>query len=378
MYDKIKPFLFKLDPEVAHNLAQIALSSARRCPLFFNFMIDKYFVDDKMLHQKIFGLRFLNPIGTAAGFDKDAKMIHALPALGFAWGELGAVTPKPQEGNAKPRVWRHISEQSLQNAFGFNNEGVDVIASRLDKIYPFILPLCMNIGKNKATPPQDAIDDYKILVTKLKNRVDFFTVNVSSPNTPNLRALLNEEFISTLFKELKSITTKPILIKLSPDMPLDLAVSVAKSAVDNGADGVIATNTTVDYSLVSNPQKVGGLSGRVLKEKSFKMFKALADELFAKTVLISVGGIDSAQEAYKRIRAGASLVQIFTAFIYHGPQLIKDINQQLLTLLKRDGFSHISEAIGVDVGKSMHKISTLHKKIQKRKHLKARLYKGYK
>ena len=351
MYKKIKPLLFKLDPEKAHHLAEIALNTARRCPLFFNWMTEKYFVNNEILHQNIWGLEFKNPVGSAGGFDKNAKMIHALPSLGFAWGELGAVTPKPQEGNEKPRVWRHIEEETLQNAFGFNNDGVAVIANRLDKIYPFILPLCMNIGKNKTTPDEKAIEDYKILVERLKDKVDFFTVNVSSPNTPNLRKLLNEEFISNLFKELKAITNKPILIKLSPDMDIDLAINIAKTAIENGADGVIATNTTVDYSLVKNPQDRGGLSGKVLKEKSYIMFVHLAKELFGKTTLISVGGIDSAKEAYRRIKAGASLIQVFTAFIYKGPQLLKDINEGILELMKKDGYSHISEAIGADLDK---------------------------
>ena len=351
MYNKIKPLLFKLDPETAHHLAEVALSTARRCPLFFNWMTDKYFVDDEKLHQNIWGLNFINPVGTAGGFDKNAKMIQALPSLGFGWGELGAVTPKPQEGNQKPRVWRHIEEESLQNAFGFNNDGVAVIANRLDKIYPFVLPLAMNIGKNKTTPDEEAINDYKILVERLKDKIDFFIVNVSSPNTPNLRKLLNEEFIGGLFKELKSITTKPILIKLSPDMDIDLAINVAKIAVENGADGVVATNTTVDYSLVKNPQDRGGISGKVLKDKSYTMFVHLAKELFGKTTLISVGGIDSPQEAYKRIKAGASLIQVFTAFIYNGPKLIKEINEGILELMKKDGFTHISQAIGADIDK---------------------------
>jgi len=385
MYKTIKPLLFKLDPETAHHLAEIALSTARRCPLFFNWMTEKYFIDDESLHQNIWGLNFLNPVGTAGGFDKNAKMVQALPSLGFGWGELGAVTPKPQEGNEKPRVWRHIEEESLQNAFGFNNDGVDVIAKRLQDIYPFVLPLCMNIGKNKTTPDEKALDDYKILVEKLKDKVDFFTVNVSSPNTPNLRALLNEKFISNLFKELKIITNKPILIKLSPDMEIDLAINVAKIAVENGADGVIATNTTVDYSLVKNPQNRGGLSGKVLKEKSYKMFVNLAKELFGKTTLISVGGIDSAEEAYKRIKAGASLIQILTAFIYNGPELIKEINEGIIQLLKKDGYSHISEAIGADLDKLDFdtkdnitietKPTKLELKIYRRKEFKKRLYK---
>ncbi len=349
MYKKIRPLLFKLDPENAHHLAEIALSTARRCPLFFNWMSEKYFVDNPKLHQKLWGLKFINPVGTAGGFDKNCTMIQALPSLGFGWGELGAVTPKPQPGNPKPRVWRHIKEESLQNAFGFNNDGVEIISQRLEKIYPFVLPLCMNIGKNKTTPDEKALDDYKILVKKLQNKVDFFIVNVSSPNTPNLRNLLNEEFVANLFTELKNITTKPILMKLSPDMDIELAINIAKTAVNNGADGIVATNTTTDYSLVKNPKDKGGLSGKALKNKSYEMFVAIAQELFGKTILISVGGIDTPEEAYKRIKAGASLLQIFTSFIFQGPKLIKDINEGIVKLMEKDGFSHISQAIGCDI-----------------------------
>ena len=395
MYKYIKPILLKIDPETAHKIAETALMTARRCPLFFNWMSEKYFIDDKMLYQRIWGLDFLNPTGTAGGFDKNAKMIQALPALGFSWGEIGAVTPRAQKGNEKPRVWRHIEEEALQNAFGFNNDGVAVISERLSKIYPFVLPIGANIGKNKTTPENEAINDYKILVEKLNDKVDFFVVNVSSPNTPNLRDLLNEEFISNLFIELKKLTNKPILIKLSPDMDIELAVNLAKIAVENGADGVIATNTSVDYSLVKNPQNRGGISGKVIKDKSYRMLVALSKELFNKTILISVGGIDSAEEAYKRIKAGASLLQIFTAFIYHGPELIKEINEGIIELLKKDGYSHISEAIGVDIDKlSIEPLETeiieetsreivpikpkptkLQLKIYRRKEFKKRLYK---
>jgi len=383
MYKYIKPLLLKLDPEKAHHLTETLLQTARRCPLFFNWMSEKYFVSNEKLHQKIWGLEFKHPVGTAGGFDKNAKMIQALPSLGFAWGEIGAVTPKPQAGNEKPRVWRHIEEEALQNAFGFNNDGVEVIAKRLEKIYPFILPIGANIGKNKTTSEENAIEDYKILVQKLNKKVDFFVVNVSSPNTPNLRDLLNEEFISNLFIELKKLTNKPILIKLSPDMDIKLAVNVAKTAVENGADGVIATNTSVDYSLVKNPQNRGGISGKVIKEKSYKMFVALSKELFNKTILISVGGIDTAEEAYKRIKAGASLIQVFTAFIYNGPELIKEINEGLIELMKKDGYNHISEAIGADIDKidldtknktDNIKKSKLKEKIEKRKEFKKRLY----
>jgi dihydroorotate dehydrogenase len=384
MYKKIKPLLLKMDPETAHHIVESILQISRRCPLFFNWMSEKYFVNNEKLHQKIWGLDFKHPIGTAGGFDKNAKMIQALPSLGFAWGEIGAVTPKAQPGNEKPRVWRHIQEEALQNAFGFNNDGVEIISQRLENIYPFILPIGANIGKNKTTTEDKAIEDYKILVKKLKNKVDFFVVNVSSPNTPNLRDLLNEEFISNLFTDLKKLTTKPILMKLSPDMDINFAVNIAKIAVENGADGIIATNTTVDYSLVKNPQNRGGLSGKILKEKSYKMLTALAKELFGKTILISVGGIDSPEEAYKRIKAGASLIQIFTAFIYNGPELIKEINKKIVEFMQKDGYNHISQAIGSDIDKidfeeiknKTSKTKTkLETKINKRKKFKQKLYK---
>jgi len=382
MYKYIKPVLLQINPESAHHLAENLLQTARRCPLFFNWMSEKYFVDDKKLHQKIWNLDFKHPVGTAGGFDKNAKMVQALPSLGFGWGEIGAVTPKPQAGNEKPRVWRHIEEEALQNAFGFNNDGVKIISERLEKIYPFILPIGANIGKNKTTSEENAIEDYIKLVKILNDKIDFFVVNVSSPNTPNLRDLLNEEFISSLFIELKKLTSKPILIKLSPDMDIKFAVEIAKIAVKNGANGVIATNTSVDYSLVKNPQNRGGISGKVIKEKSYKMFVSLAKELFGKTVLISVGGIDSAEEAYKRIKAGASLIQVFTAFIYQGPELIKEINEGILEFMEKDGYNHISEAIGADIDKidldiekKTPKKTKLETKIEERKEFKEKIYK---
>ncbi len=354
-FESIKPLIYKIDPEIAHNLVELALKTARRCPLFFNPLIEKNFIDEPILNQKIWGLEFKNPIGVAAGFDKNATMIPAWPALGFGWGEVGAITPKPQEGNKKPRAWRHIEYEAVQNAYGFNNEGVEVIKKRLQKIYPFILPIGANIGKNKTTPEEKAIEDYKILVSELKDVVDFFVVNISSPNTPGLRDLLNEEFISELFKELKNLTSKPILIKFSPDMEDKMIINLANLSVENRADGIIVTNTTTNYDLVNSPIKRGGISGKPLQKRSFEVLKIVASEVFGKTTIISVGGIDSSEEAYKRIRMGASLLQLYTAIIYKGPGIVREINRGLIELLKRDGFNHISEAIGVDVPKKLTK-----------------------
>lgn len=348
MYKIIKPILMKTDPETAHNIVEKFLKTARRCPLFFNWMTKEYFINNEKLNQKIWGLEFKNPIGSAGGFDKNANIVQALPSFGFAWGEVGAITPQPQAGNEKPRVWRHIEEESIQNAFGFNNNGVWEISQRLEKIYPFILPIGANIGKNKATSEKDAINDYKALVEKLRDKVDFFVINVSSPNTPNLRDLLNKEFIENIFKELKALTSKPILIKFSPDMELEDVRNLARISVDSGCDGIIATNTTIDYSVVKQPIQKGGISGKALKEKSFKVFEAISKEVFGETILISVGGIDSAQEAYKRIKAGANLIQVYSAFLYNGPEIIKEINEKIIEFLENDGFNCIEEAIGYD------------------------------
>ena len=355
MFEYIKPIIYKIDPETAHNIVEAVFKTTRRCPLFFNWLIEKNFVSDLILNQKIWNLEFKNPVGVAAGFDKNATMVPAWPVMGFGWGEIGAVTPKAQEGNEKPRSWRWVEYEAIQNAYGFNNDGVEVIKKRLKKIYPFVLPIGANIGKNKTTPEDKAIEDYKILVRELKDVVDFFVVNISSPNTPGLRDLLNAEFISTLFKELKSLTSKPILIKFSPDMEDDDIRNLANLSVINGADGIIVTNTTIKYDLINSPVKRGGISGKPLARRSFEVLKIVSNEVFGKVPIISVGGIDSAEEAYKRIRAGASLIQIYTAIIYKGPGIVRDINLGLIELLKKDGFNHISEAVGVDIPKKLTK-----------------------
>jgi dihydroorotate dehydrogenase len=353
LFDMIKPLIYRTDPEFAHNAVEAIFKTARRCPLFFNPLTKRNFIDDPMLNQKIWNLEFKNPIGVAAGFDKNATMVSAWPALGFGWGEIGAVTPLPQPGNEKPRSWRHVKHEAVQNAFGFNNEGVEVIKKRLSKIYPFILPIAANIGKNKTTSEDKAIEDYKILIKELNDVVDFFVINISSPNTPNLRNLLNEEFINNLFKELKPITKKPILIKFSPDMEDSDIIKLANISVEAGADGIIATNTTVNYDIINSPIKRGGISGKPLAARSFEVLRIIASEVFGKVPIISVGGIDSAEEAYKRIKMGASLLQVYTAIIYKGPGIVREINKGLIEFLKKDGFNHISEAIGIDIPKKI-------------------------
>lgn len=347
-YETLKPWLFKFQPENAHTLGALVLQSASYCPPLFNSMISKNFVSHPSLSQELFGRTYLNPVGLAAGFDKNATMIPASVVLGFGFTEIGTLTPRPQEGNPRPRLWRHIEEESIQNAMGFNNDGLFRINHRLKNIYPFSTPIGVNIGKNKTTSEENALKDYTTLIKALHEYADYMVINISSPNTPGLRDLQNETFISELFSQAKAITSKPILLKIAPDMSEDQAVQLCTHAVESGADGIIATNTTIDYSLVSEPEEIGGLSGEVLRDRSFYIFDAIARVLYGKTTLISVGGISTPEEAYRRIRAGASLVQLYTSLIYKGPEVVEEINNGLIDLLASDGYTSITEAIGAD------------------------------
>ncbi|MBD3790169.1 MAG: quinone-dependent dihydroorotate dehydrogenase [Campylobacterales bacterium] len=347
-YENLKKILFKLDPETAHTLASIGLRTVTNCPLLLRFFKNRYFVTHPMLQQEIFGRTFQNPVGLGAGFDKNGQYIAAMPTLGFGFTEIGTVTPRPQDGNPKPRLFRLIEDNSIQNAMGFNNKGSYYMLQQLKKLYFFDYPIGINIGKNKITPENEALRDYETLFKAFKDHGDYIVINISSPNTPGLRDLQNEHFIKAIFAMAKEITSQPVLLKIAPDMEPEDAISLCKTAVDAGAAGIIATNTTIDYSLTPHARNFGGISGALLKEKSYQLFKAIGKELYGKTLLISVGGIDSAEEAYRRIKAGASLVQVYSMLVYKGPALIKEINEGLITLLQKDGYNHISEAIGAD------------------------------
>ncbi len=348
-YNHLKKIFFQLSPENAHHIVEFAFKNGSKfCPFLESELAKRYFVTDPRLEQNLFGSTFLNPVGLAAGFDKNATMIKMLTALGFGHIEFGTVTPKPQDGNPKPRLFRFPEQESLQNAMGFNNDGMEKIKKRVEKLYPFATPLGANIGKNKTTSPEDALSDYEKLIDTFKDISDYIVINISSPNTPGLRDLQNEEFIKELFSMSKSKTDKSVLLKIAPDLEVKDAIDICNVALENGAGGIVATNTTIDYSLLPNPQNFGGISGKVLEQKSSAFFEELAKEFYGKTTLVSVGGIDSAEIAYKRIKMGASLVQIYSSFIFKGPKLNYDISQEILKFMDKDGFAHISEAIGVD------------------------------
>lgn len=348
VYPVLRPFLFRLDPETAHGAGMAALRAAQGVPGLAGALARHNLVDSAPLRQTLFGREFPNPVGLAAGFDKDAAVVRALPALGFGFAEVGTVTPLAQAGNPKPRLFRHSTERSLQNALGFNNGGMAAMRARLERVYPAALPLGVNAGKNKATPPERAIQDYETLIRGLHPFCDYLVVNLSSPNTPGLRDLQNDAFVRETLRMAAGITAKPVLVKIAPDLAPGQAAALAEAALAAGAAGIIATNTTIDYSLVPGAQGFGGISGRALREKSFTVLQEVARAVYGKTILVSAGGIDSGAEAYRRLRAGASLVQLYTALIYEGPGLPRRINEELLALMKRDGAKGIAEVIGAD------------------------------
>ncbi len=348
-YEDLKKFIYLLDPEQAHDIIERTLHSmGTYMPFLLKKVSKKYTLKNNKLSQNLFGVTFSNPVGLAAGFDKNATMIQGLAAIGFGSIEFGTVTPLPQKGNEKPRLFRFPKHNSLQNAMGFNNAGMIKTLEEVQKHYPFDVPLGANIGKNKITPEDKALEDYEALIEAFKDSCDYIVINISSPNTPGLRNLQNEEFIKSVFQMANRLTNRPTLLKIAPDLSISDAIEVCSFAIENGASGIIATNTTIDYSLLPDAKDFGGISGEVLKEKSFKLFQALAKEFYGKTTLISVGGISDGADAYRRLKAGASLVQVLSSLIFKGPSLAKDINQEILSLMQKDGYTNISEVIGAD------------------------------
>ncbi|ELR70424.1 Dihydroorotate dehydrogenase [Fulvivirga imtechensis AK7] len=290
----------------------------------------------------MFGLTFSNPVGLAAGFDKDAKLVDELACFGFGFIEIGTLTPKAQPGNDKPRLFRLPADQAIINRMGFNNGGVNAAVARLRRRKSSVL-IGGNIGKNKVTPNEEAFNDYRTCFEQLFEVVDYFVVNVSSPNTPNLRALQDKEPLTQLLGGLMKLnaekkTPKPILLKIAPDLTDDQLNDIVDIVKEVNLDGLIATNTTISRDGLKTPehevQKIGagGLSGLPLRARSTEVLKFLRNKLGPDFPIISVGGIMSAEDALEKIRAGASLVQVYTGFIYEGPSLIKKINKALLNV----------------------------------------------
>jgi len=294
-----------------------------------------YHVEDNRLERNLFGLKFKNPVGLAAGFDKDAKLYKELDNFGFGFIEIGTLTPKPQAGNPKKRLFRLKEDQAIINRMGFNNEGVLNAIERLKKNRGILIG--GNIGKNKVTSNENAVEDYKYCFNSLHDYVDYFVVNVSSPNTPNLRELQDKEPLTKLLMVLKNENSKfhkekPILLKIAPDLTNEQLLDIIDIVKNTQIDGVIATNTTISREeLISkNKTEIGGLSGKPLKDRSTEVIRFLTEKSNKAFPIIGVGGIHSVEDALDKLEAGADLIQLYTGFIYEGPKLIKDINRALL------------------------------------------------
>lgn len=347
LYKTLSPLIFKLDPECAHN----ATIRAMRSGLFPQIRA----VEDSALSQDILGLKFANPVGLAAGFDKNAQVIAAILGLGFGFTEAGTVTPKPQDGNPKPRVFRDVPNEAVINRMGFPNGGMDVFkanvaATKCDGAGV----LGINIGMNKTQT--NPADDYAFLIEELGALADYLTINISSPNTPGLRDLQQREPLLELLAAVceareSHCAGKPIFVKLAPDLDDAKIKELAQAVIDGGVDGLILSNTTLDRPtrLDSNfAAEKGGLSGRPLTQKSTDIVRKFYRATGGTLPIIGVGGISSAADAYAKVKAGASLVQLYTGLIYKGPTIAREINRGLVELLRADGYAHISDAVGVE------------------------------
>jgi len=337
----IRPVLFLFDPEAVHHFTFRAIKFFSRLGLGSIFR-KIFVVDDPRLEREVFGVRFKNPVGLAAGFDKDAKLYNEFSDFGFGFVEIGTVTPKPQPGNPKKRLFRLKDDKAIINRMGFNNKGVFEAVEQLKKSHRVIVG--GNIGKNKVTPNEDALKDYLICFEALFEHVDYFVVNVSSPNTPGLRELQDREPLTKLLKKLKSHNKKmaksvskkekPILLKIAPDLTDDQLLDIIEIVADTKIEGVIATNTTIARNNLKShltlSEEAGGLSGKPLTNRSTEVIRFLADNSRKAFPIIGVGGIHSEADALEKLGAGADLVQLYTGFIYEGPALVKKINKAIL------------------------------------------------
>lgn len=319
-----------------------------------------YSAADNRLSSTVMGISFPNPVGLAAGFDKNAEVYSGLAALGFGFVEVGTITPKAQSGNDKPRLFRLADDKAVINRMGFNNEGAERIKENLRDFEKAHITIGINIGKNKITPNEDAANDYEKCLEVLYPYGHYFVINVSSPNTPNLRDLQETESLRHLIAsildkkrdlEQNGAQKKPIMLKVAPDMADEQMSDIIRLAKEEGLSGIIATNTTLSREGLRSrdtASEAGGLSGLPLKERSTAWIREIYREVGDKLPIIGVGGIFTGDDAYEKIRAGASLIQVYTGMIYEGPGIAKNINARLIELMDRDGIHHISEVVGAD------------------------------
>ena len=341
-YSFLKSLLFLFDPEIAHRITINYLKFAR-------FKKPKLY---KVLQSEVFGLNFQNPIGIAAGFDKNGEVAHNLINLGFGFSEVGTVTPKPQPGNPRPRVFRLKDDRAIINRLGFNSVGFSEVKTKLEKIGDNIIGV--NIGANKNS--KDFSEDYIKGIKFFSTLASYITINISSPNTPGLRNLEVLENLDVLLDKINNLEREdllikiPILLKISPDLEVDNLKYLCEKVLSSKIDGLIISNTTISRDSISTDTlEKGGLSGKPIFDISTKQLRMAYKYTNGKIPLIGVGGVDSAEKAYEKIKNGASLIQLYTGLVYNGPNLIKDINEDLSSLIERDGYSNISEAVGAEV-----------------------------
>jgi dihydroorotate dehydrogenase len=337
----LKPFFFLFPPERAHHLTLRLFKTGLSIPGIGALLNNLFRFRHPSLRREIFGLTFENPVGLAAGFDKDGKHYHTMAKLGFGFLELGTVTPRPQLGNPKPRLFRLPKDEALINRMGFNNDGVEALVSRLKKYgKPEGVLIGGNIGKNKDTPNEQAAEDYKICFEALFPYVDYFVVNVSSPNTPNLRELQDKEPLSRLLRLLQELnqarpTPKPILLKIAPDLTDGQLDDILDIVAETKIDGLIATNTTISRADLQTSSAdvtamgAGGLSGQPVKDRSTAVIRYLSEKSGGKVTIIGVGGIAKPEDALEKLKAGAALVQVYTGLVYEGPGMVKRINRAI-------------------------------------------------
>ena len=336
----VRPLLFLFDPEKIHHFVFNSIRNLFKIPGLKSIAKSIHSLDNPKLEKELFGLKFKNPVGLAAGFDKDAKLFNELSAFGFGFIEIGTLTPLPQDGNPKKRMFRLPQDSGLINRMGFNNGGVKEAVERLKKNNSGII-IGGNIGKNKVTPNENAVDDYVICFNELHAHVDYFVVNVSSPNTPNLRALQDKKPLTEILNRLMNLNKeksvqKPILLKIAPDLTDSQLDDIIDIVADTKIDGIISSNTTISRDNLSTENTRleeignGGLSGKPLTQRSTEVIRYLSEKSNKAFPIIGVGGIHSAEDALEKLEAGADLVQVYTGFIYEGPSLIKKINKEIL------------------------------------------------
>ncbi len=369
IYSKIvKPILFRKDAEKAHEVAISAVANLSRA----SSSIGKHALTHAILKSCVAGLDFPNPVGLAAGCDKNARAVSIWPHCGFGFVEVGTITAQPQSGNPRPRVFRYPEESAVINRLGFNSEGSEAVARTLKHLRErgrsLPVPLAINIGKTKVVSDEELVlEDYRTSFRRLAPYADMIVINISSPNTPGLRQLQEKKPLTSLLRAIMEESANlsagksephlkllPVFVKISPDMPDADMIDLVGVAIEQGISGIIATNTTIARAgAFSSVDNVGGLSGKPLKERANEVMQFLYRECAGRLSLIGVGGISSAEDAYQRIRSGASLVQFYTGMIYEGPYLAREINAGLIKLLQKDGFKSVTEAVGVDI-KAIH------------------------